>query len=302
LWNFHFEKNIRMVTVLLAGGLGNQMFQYAAAKSLAKRLNTSMAIDLYPLTKKTRATVRPYELGIFNIDVPQVSAPKGKFLTRARPLVQKYREFFQRFGLFTDTYAILYQPVFETIRGNVTMSGYFQNEHYFKNIEQEIREDFTFRYPLEGKNKVMERQLENCRSVAIHIRRGDYVQNTNAVSNFITCEREYYERAMEYVLGKVDNPVFYIFSDDFDWVAENLNFGDHLVTFVDWNKGKDSYIDMQLMSLCKHNIIANSSFSWWGAWLNANPEKVVVCPDRWFQDDKKNALLKDFYPEGWKMI
>jgi hypothetical protein len=267
-----------MVTVLLSGGLGNQMFQYAAAKALAKRLHTPLAIDLYTLTKKTHATIRSYELGIFNIDVPLVSTTKGKFLDKARPLVQKRREFFQRFGLLTDTYAILYQPIFETIQGDVLMSGYFQNERYFKHIEQEIREDFTFGYPLEGKNKMMERQLDNCRPVAVHIRRGDYVQNTNAASNFVTCGKSYYERAVDYVLGKVDNPVFYIFSDDFDWVRKNLNFENHLVTFVDWNKGDKNYIDLQLMSLCKHNIIANSSFSWWGAWLNANPDKVVVGP------------------------
>lgn len=290
-----------MVTVLLSGGLGNQMFQYAAAKALATRLSTTFSVDLYALTKKTNATVRHYELGIFNIDVPQVSTRRGKFLIKAWPFVQKRREFFQRYGLLTDIYAIQYQPVFETILGDITMAGYFQNERYFKQIEQDIRLDFTFKFPLEGKNKVIERQLDNCRSVAIHIRRGDYLQQAGA-SNFVTCERAYYEKAMAYMLEKINNPVFYIFSDDFDWVEENLNFGDHLVTFVDWNKGKDSYIDMQLMSLCKHNIIANSSFSWWAAWLNANPDKVVVGPGKWFRDEKKNALLKDFYPEGWKMI
>lgn len=291
-----------MVTVLLSGGLGNQMFQYAAAKALAKRLDTSAAIDLYPLTKKTHATIRRYELGIFNTDVPIVSALRGKMLTKARPFIQKHRAFFRRFGLFTDTYAILYQPAFGSLKGSVTLSGYFQNEKYFKGAETDIREAFTFRHPLVGKNKHIAGLLTSTESVSIHIRRGDYVQNANIASNFITCNASYYEKALAYLCEKVNNPSFYIFSDDFDWVKENLNFGNHPVSFIDWNRGDQSYIDMQLMSLCKHNIAANSSFSWWGAWLNTNPDKVVVCPDKWFQEEKKNAMLKDFYPEGWKMI
>lgn len=288
-----------MVTVMLSGGLGNQMFQYAAAKALAKRLEASFVVDLYALTKNSRMTQRPYGLDIFNIEVEKVSSLKGKYLIKGRPFVQKHRCFFQKFGFLTDTYAILYQPVFETIKGNLTLSGYFQNERYFKDIEAEIRKDFTFRHPLKENNEVLAQQLKNSQSVSIHIRRGDYVQNTTAKPNFITCGKSYYERAIRHILTKVENPQFYIFSDDFEWVKENLNFENQPVSYIDWNRGKESYIDLQLMSLCKHNIIANSSFSWWGAWLNLNTEKIVICPDRWFQDEYKNTLLDDFYPTGW---
>lgn len=291
-----------MVTILLSGGLGNQMFQYAAARALAKRLNALLAIDLYPLIKKTHATIRPYELGIFKTDVPIVSTLRGKVLTKARPFVQKHKEFFWRFGFLVDGYAIFYLPVFETIKGNVIMSGYFQNEKYFKGAEEDIRNDFTFRHALSEKNKEIAQQFAATGSVSVHIRRGDYVQNANAASNFVTCDASYYEKAVAYICEKISNPSFYIFSDDFDWVKENLNFGNHPVSFVDWNRGGKSHIDMQLMSLCKHNITANSSFSWWGAWLNANPDKIVVCPGKWFQDEKKNAMLKDFYPEEWTMM
>lgn len=288
-----------MVTVMLSGGLGNQMFQYAAAKALAKRLETSFAVDLYALTKNSRMTSRPYELDIFTIEVEKTSSLKGKCLIKGRPFVQKHRTFFQKFGFLTDTYAILYQPVFETIKGNLTLSGYFQNERYFKGIEPEIRKDFTFRQPLKENNEVLAQQLQDDQSVSIHIRRGDYVQNTNAKSNFVTCDKSYYEKAIRHILDKVNNPQFYIFSDDFEWVKENLNFGNQPVSYVNWNRGKNSYIDLQLMSLCKHNIIANSSFSWWGAWLNSNIEKIIICPDKWFQDEYKNTLLDDFYPTEW---
>lgn len=288
-----------MVTVLLSGGLGNQMFQYAAAKSLAMRLNTTLSIDLYTFTKKTQATVRPYELDIFNIgNIPETFSAKAKFVTKARPFIQKHRSFFQKFSIFTDTYAILYQPVFETIKGNVIMSGYFQNEKYFKNIADNLQQSFSFKNPLDGRNADIAKRIQDKQSVAIHIRRGDYL-NTNSKSNFIILDKAYYEKAIGYITNRIENPEFFIFSEDFDWIKQNLNLENYPVTFIDWNKGRDSYIDMQLMSLCKHNIIANSSFSWWAAWLNSNKEKIVLAPELWFCEDEKNKLLDQFYPDGW---
>lgn len=291
-----------MITVSLSGGLGNQMFQYAAAKALATRLNTSLTLDLYTLEKRTQATKRHFELGIFNIHVEKRNTIKGKILNKIFPIAQRRRKFFSLFGFFTDTAAILYQPSFESLKDNITMMGNFQNELYFKNIKEIIRYDFNFRKPLRGKNVELAEKLHNVNSVSVHIRRGDYITNSGAATNFVTCDKAYYENAIDYTLRTVSNPEFFVFSEDFEWIKENLNFGNHPVTFIDWNKGKDSYIDMQLMSLCKHNIIANSSFSWWGAWLNANTGKMVIAPDKWFQDEKKNALLDQFYPEGWIKI
>jgi len=292
-----------MVTVLISGGLGNQMFQYAAAKSLAVRMNTPMAFDLYPLEKKTNATPRSFELDVFDIDIPKRNTLKGKIFNKIAPYAQKHRKFFSVFNFFTDTAAILYQPSFEKIKGNnITMLGHFQNEKYFKDIKETVRADFTFRRPLTGRNLELSEKLANNNSVAIHIRRGDYLTQKSAVSNFVTCNKDYYEGAINYITEKVKNPAFYVFSEDFEWIKENLDFNGYPVTFIDWNKGKDSYIDMQLMSLCKHNIIANSSFSWWGAWLNNNSQKIVIAPVKWFKDENKNSLLDDFYPDGWIKI
>lgn len=291
-----------MVTAILSGGLGNQMFQYAAAKALSARLDSPFQLDIYSFSRKTKSTIRNYELHIFDISAPVALTTKGKLVTKFYPLIQKYRGFFQRLGIFTDTYAILYQPKSQDIKGNVLLYGYFQNEKYFKSIENELRRDFSFKAPLAGKNLDVCKRVQGTNSIAIHIRRGDYLTNQSSISNFITLDKDYYERAIGHVLASFDNPEFYIFSEDFEWISENLNFKDYPVTFIDWNKGKDSYIDMQLMSLCKHNVIANSSFSWWGAWLNTNPDKIVIAPGIWFRSEEKNALLRDFYPEGWVMI
>lgn len=290
----------RMVTVLLSGGLGNQMFQYAAAKALAVRLNTPLAIDLYALNRKSKTvTPRSFELDIFSIDVPIKNTLQGEFLIKALPFVQSHRQLFQKLGLFTDTYAILYQPAFETLKGNITLSGYFQNEKYFWNIADELREDFIFKYPLKDRNKAIANEIISGESVSIHIRRGDYVSNKSSVNNFVTCDNSYYDQAITLIKKRIKKPTFYVFSDDIDWVKNNLDFTDSSVRYIDWNKGKNSYMDMQLMSLCKHNIIANSSFSWWGAWLNNNPDKTVIAPAQWFRDEKKNMLLDDFLPKGW---
>lgn len=288
-----------MVTILLSGGLGNQMFQYAAAKSLAKRLDSALTIDTYSLTKKTKATVRFYELDVFNITVPIKSTIKGKLFIKARPFIQKHRSFFQHFGMLTDTYALQYEPVIEEMDGNVIMSGYFQSELYFKNIKSDIQEDFSFKKSLSGKNLELSEQITNCESVAIHVRRGDYITDMNASKNFVTCGKEYYQRAIDHITHNVQNPKFYIFSEDMDWIKENLDFKVFPAIFIDWNRGKESHLDMQLMSLCKHNIIANSSFSWWAAWLNQNAEKIVIAPEKWFQDAFKNKFLESFYPQGW---
>jgi len=279
------------------------MFQYAAAKALARRLNTTLYFDNQTFSKdNTQATTRHFELDIFKIDYPIRSTIKSKFLVKAYPYIQKHREFFQNFGFLTDTYAILYHPAFETIRGNITMLGYFQNDQYFKNIVSEIRNDFSFKKPLTGKNIDLSKKIKTSESISIHIRRGDYLTNKNATSNFITCNIDYYKNAIEYISDRINNPEFYVFSDDPVWVKNNINFVDHPVSYIDWNNGSDSYIDMQLMSLCKHNIIANSSFSWWGAWLNSNMEKIVIAPSKWFQEEKKNNLLDNFYPIGWIKI
>ena len=285
-----------MKIVRVIGGLGNQMFQYAFYRELIKRgqeakLDIS-SFDYYKLHNG-------FELDkIFDVDYIKadykeiegiVSCGSGIF-----PKIK--RRFFSR-----DVYVereVSYKPeVFITDR-YIYYDGYWQSEKYFQSIDKEIREIFKFKVPLQEENLKIAEQMQAESSVSIHIRRGDYVTNpSSAKLHGGVCDLEYYKRAINLIKSRISNPSFYIFSDDKDWVKENIRIEGKL-TYVNWNFGEDSYKDMQLMSLCKHNIIANSSFSWWGAWLNPNPDKIVIAPSKWFNKRKD----RDVVPETWLRI
>jgi hypothetical protein len=141
--------------------------------------------------------------------------------------------------------------------------------------------------------------IKKVNSVSIHIRRGDYVTNKRHSKVFSPCSHDYYSRAAKLIADQQPNPHYFVFSDDIGWAKANLEF-EYPTTFVDVNDEAHSHEDMRLMSLCNHNIIANSSFSWWGAWLNVNPEKVVIAPQKWFSDYKCNT--QDMIPENWIKI
>ena len=175
--------------------------------------------------------------------------------------------------------------------------GRFQSEKYFANHEADVRKAFTFDI---NKSSKQTQQAVECiskeNSVSIHIRRGDYLDKTNKSIFENICTLNYYNQAIQYIIEHFEQPVFYIFSDDILWVKEQLSLPNAF--FVDWNSGKQSWEDMFLMSLCKHNIVANSTFSWWGAWLNQNKDKVVLCPTKYtnIYDDT------DFFPKEWHRI
>lgn len=287
-----------MIKVILSGGLGNQMFEYAAAKTLSTRCNTGLLVDLYLLKKKTAATIRNYELTVFNIDAPIHESVITKIAIKGFGIIKSKKTgflFLSKFGIFRDEKAQYYDKRIENLSSDSILFGYFQNEKYFSNISEQLRKDFTFKLPLTEKNDKIRQKIEQTNSISIHIRRGDY---TNANSNLPTLDISYYKKAIEHFSHEIDNPYFYIFSDGIDWVKQHLDLSEFNHEFIDWNKNEDSYIDMQLMSLCKHNIIANSSFSWWGAWLNNNPYKIVIAPLQWYKND--TGIYPDgFLPKEW---
>jgi Glycosyl transferase family 11 len=187
-----------------------------------------------------------------------------------------------------------YWPDIRGLLGDIYLDGYWQSEQYFAQYADKIREDFTFKLQLSNQNAVITKQISQENSVSLHVRRGDYV--TNSKNAFIgVCSLDYYQTAVEQIKMQVDKPVFFIFSDDINWVKDNLSLDDKAV-LISHNLGSESYNDMRLMSLCSHNIIANSSFSWWGAWLNANPNKIVIAPKQWFASKLDDS---DLVPSAW---
>ncbi len=178
------------------------------------------------------------------------------------------------------------------------LMGYWQSERYFADVAQTIRTDFTFRQPMIGRNHELVEEIGAVNAVSLHVRRGDYANNLRTKATHGVCPLDYYEAAIRYIAERVEAPHYFVFSDDMEWVRANLRI-QLPCSYVDHNQGAESYNDMRLMSLCKHHIIANSSFSWWGAWLNPCDDKVVVAPKNWFANSNDT---KDLLPFGWATL
>lgn len=293
-----------MIIVKLMGGLGNQMFQYAAGRHLAYTHNTVLKLDPSFFNAPGNHTPRQYALDIFELKGVFASedeinsfknAPTGRY---SRFLQRKFPSFFRHAYISESGHA--YHNKFVHYPADSYLEGFWQSEKYFLPIADTIRSDFRFRIPLTGLNKTLSDKIQQQQSVSLHIRRGDYVTNNEAAQYHGICSIDYYHNSVEYLHSKYSSLHLFIFSDDIDWVKANLHF-DLPVDYINWNTGNNSYIDMQLMSLCKHNIIANSSFSWWAAWLNTNAGKVVIAPDNWFTD-KAVTGWKDIYAQNWIII
>lgn len=283
-----------MKIIRVIGGLGNQMFQYAFYLSLLKK-DKDCAIDI--LQMENYKLHNGYELqSIFQIqpnvaslkDVKKLSLNrKNNFISKVlrKTLRKKRSEYLEKENFTFD------KGVYG-LEGDVYLQGYWQNEKYFENIRKEVLETFSFNKPLDNKNETILRRILNSNSVSIHVRRGDYLKHEELLN---ICTLDYYLNAINYFKNKEEIPIFYIFSNDIEWCKENFKTMNINCEYIDWNRGNDSYKDMQLMSNCKHNIIANSSFSWWGAWLNQNLYKIVITPSKW--TNKTDRV--DIIPENW---
>lgn len=292
-----------MVITNIIGGIGNQMFQYAAGRSLALATNQKHVLDLSDFTKYRLHN--GFELSrVFNINVEHADAVamKGMLKWRGGVLVKKmlrqHQFAFLRGARFVVEPSFNYWTEFESLGGNCYLNGYWQSEQYFKLIEQTVRQDFTFRTPLTGRNADLAIEIARGRSISLHVRRGDYVSDAKTGQVMDVCSLDYYRDAINYVATRVTQPVFYIFSDDIEWAKQNLKLNFASV-YIDHNRQTESYRDMQLMSLCQHQIMANSSFSWWGAWLNLNVDKIVVAPQCWFRNGYNT---EDLIPRTWVQL
>lgn len=277
------------------------MFQYAAGRALALRLEARFSLDVstFKVGHDHNGFELPKALSVV-ADIAPLSAVREILGWRHHPLVR--RALVRWSGLRLGDSAFVaephfhYWPGYEKLHDDVYLQGYWQSEAYFKHAEAEIRREYRFRYPLSGLNGCIARDILQTNSVCIHVRRGDYVSKDANLRKHGLCTVEYYRRAMILMNDLVEGAKFFIFSDDVDWVRENLNINRPHV-YVEHNRGIDSYKDMHLMTLCKHHIIANSSFSWWGAWLSGNKEQRVIAPHPWFDD--KTIHTGDLIPQRW---
>ena len=297
------ESNIICTRVL--GGLGNQMFQYAAGLSLAQHVNAQLIVDT---SSFSRYPLRNYALSAFGIHADEVKC-RGE---DTRPAIEVMRErLVRRLGRWGGPARwnglikvvephTQFWPGFYELKGNCYLEGYWQSAQYFRYIEQRLRKVFDLsRFSHSTSRKMEEAILEEPHSVAVHIRRGDYATNPLNMRTHGLCERAYYDRAKRLIEKYAGGTKFFIFSDEGD--VARREFSDWTNTiFVPPNSQEQ---DMMLMSLCRHAIIANSSFSWWAAWLNRNPEKCVVAPRLWFSRERmRETSAVDLLPDDWILV
>lgn len=283
----------------LEGGLGNQMFQYAAGLRLATARNARLKLDLSGLDDPTLRTPRSYELGTFALTAEFASPGEVEaFMTRGGGLfgrlASRWSRDRSRRAALERTFC--FDPQVLLLPDDVCLRGYWQSERYFEDVSDLIRAELTFRASATGRNAETLEEIAACSSVSLHVRRGDYLTDPAVYAMHGVCSVDYYHRAVGCIRDRVSNPIFYLFSDDPEWVRENLDLGDP-VRLVDQNGVDAGFEDLRLMSRCAHHIIANSTFSWWGAWLNPNPDKIVVAPKRWFAEDSLDT--SDLLPASW---
>lgn len=294
-----------MIISKISGGLGNQMFQYATSLALANKINTRLLLDLTGY--KSYKLHNGFEIfSVFdkpdNVGFADHKAVREflGFQTSIifQKIIKKYNLNFIRNKKWIIEPSLAYWSSFETLNDdNLYLDGYWQSEKYFKSQEALIRESLKFNGNLGEDNEALLKHAGERTLVSLHVRRGDYTSATNQSIHGV-CSLDYYGKAISYITEKIQNPFFIIFSDDIDWVRNNLSIPFHHEYAV-FNKGANSYKDMWMMSLCDHNIIANSSFSWWGAWLNNNLNKIVVSPKTWFASKSLQEQAWSLYCDDW---
>ncbi len=293
-----------MIRLNLMAGMGNQMFEYAYARALSLQYHEKLEINPYFMTL---AGVGAGRKGYFNnvlkcLNLPEevsfISKKKGylcgipdiaefvilrKYNSGAKLHgEQQFHRMCERGKIYTDDCFTYYSYV-ESNAKVKKIIGYYQSEDYFAPYKNQIKRELLVKKEPSDRNKEKIEELQQCNAVCVHIRRGDYVSNKKNEA-LVVCDEIYYKRGMDYIAGKVENPVFYVFSDnlqEINWIKENYHF-DYDVRYIELNN--PDYEELRLMYQCRHFVIANSTFSWWGAYLSDNEDKLIVAPKIWNKD------------------
>lgn len=298
-----------MIIIRISGGLGNQMFQYATGRALALRNKTELFLDTHFFEANNRNTPRKYTLGKFNIvekiadetDFRAVGIPNPASRSFTASLGRKLFRLKEALSPFSKKKFIIqiyngFLPKILEASDNCYLSGNWQSEKYFIQSSEIIRKELSLKVELSSDAKAILQTIKNGPSVSVHVRRGDYAQSQLTYKKHGLCSPEYYRNAVNYISQINNNLNFFLFSDDPEWAETNLRFPGP--TFIVSKLNLMDYEELILMSQCDHNIIANSSFSWWAAWLNSSPKKVVIAPKQWLNPSLK-VSANDLIPEEW---
>jgi hypothetical protein len=291
-----------LIVTSISAGLGNQMFQYATARRLALK-NWGELVLVVDEPEK-------YRLPVFRIGGHEVPAgtivPKHRIFDSGQmpaeadiPLFneRKAGDLIPRSGTGAlSGAALLYAPELRNWRGHIRLRGYWQDERYFADIRTRIRSDFSLKEKLDARSLGCLGRIFAGASAFFHVRRGDYL-SPEFRDAFGVCAADYYYRALEILRARVPRVKIFVFSDDPGWAAQN-SIGGAGAEIIDWNADAPER-DLELMRACTHAVIANSSFSWWGAWLGERPESIIIAPKTWF---KAVPEFRDIVPERWMRI
>lgn len=290
-----------MIISKIYGGLGNQLFQYALGRYLALKNNTELKLDISLLeNKQENVTYRKFELKNLNIEakiaseeeINKIKRENLKGLSKSVYWRLQYRKPYHKQNIIKEKNFTFDNNILDC-KNNVFLDGYWQSHYYFDNIRAVLLDELTPKHPLDDIEKKYLDKISNSNSVSVHIRRGDYLTNSKNKEIYLNINLDYFKSAINFIESQSENVSFYIFSDDMEWAKNNIKQKN--INFVDVDK---PVISLYLMRKCQHHIIANSTFGWWGAWLNEKKNKIVISPKEWFASD---SVLKttDLIPEKW---
>ncbi len=294
-----------MIIIALNGGLGNQLFQYALGRRLAWERGLPLLFDLSSLSLKSQRSYRQYKLDHFQVQGRPASdqdlqefhrGSQPRPVRRLASMVQRLLPYYRRAVIQERN--LRFDPNILRAPSRVLLRGYWQSERYFQPVRPLLLEELHVRDAMDPINRRWLDEIRAGNSVSVHIRRGDYVENQAIREMHGVLPLSYYQQAMRAMESIVQSPHYFVFSDDAAWVHEQWTAGNNL-TIVDHNNFEHDYFDFALMAACHHHVIANSSFSWWAAWLSDRPEKQVFAPRRWFQSDLDS---RDVIPAGWNLL
>lgn len=284
-----------MIAFQAQGGLGNQLFQYAAARRLSLQNQCSLVVDHHWFDHpRPGETPRPLELTRYplamrlatSFELLRWAPMRSRWARHIKPLLPLNLMREQGYGINRNVLSA---------SSNSYLSGFWQSEAYFTDIREELLTEFT---PIESPGSedcAVIQRMQQSESISVHVRRGDYVNLASASAYHGLCSLDYYRRAIAYMVERIPVPTLFFFSDDPEWTRANLQFP-FSTYYVDHNSSEEAFQDLRLMTYCKHHVIANSSFSWWGAWLADSANQIVVAPTKWYQADRPTP---DLLPHHW---